>query len=344
MTGTAILDADMATVARWLREGFDWWQSELAQLVPPGLRGRLSTRAATIAQQGDDGSFTFRRNGAVVPRPASSGPLPVTLVVPASQCLTRTLTLPAMGAGDLRRLVELDSDRLLPFPPGAAVIDIEVGARDAVGGRQEVVVAALPRDRAQAAIAAATAAQLEPRALSVAAALPGQPARFDFLPLLRSDGAWSASADARVRWWGAVLLLIAVNLGALVLRDVQATNALDELVEAHGETAATARGLRQRIVADDARRAAQLRARSTAEPLDLLAQLTRAMPDSSWVQRLELADGRLRLVGYQAQREPVAAALHAVPRFARVQAAPSELAGGPASAAPFDVTVVLSAK
>jgi Tfp pilus assembly protein PilN len=116
------------------------------------------------------------------------------------------------------------------------------------------------------------------------------------------------------------------------------------LVAAHGATAATARGLRERIVQEDARRAAQLRARATTEPLAILAQLTRALPDSSWVQRLELAGGRLRLVGYQAQREPVAAKLRTIPRFARVQAAPSELAGGPASAEPFDVTVVLSGK
>ena len=37
MSGS-ILEADMTTVGRWLRDGWRWWIDELTSMVPPRIR------------------------------------------------------------------------------------------------------------------------------------------------------------------------------------------------------------------------------------------------------------------------------------------------------------------
>lgn len=332
MSTPAILDADMATVARTLRTGFDWWLEELRGLVPARARRWLAPRPGVIAHF-DGERLTLSRRGAGIPR--GRGTMAVTLALPPGAALVRDVDLPALGQGDMRRLIDLDAERLLPFAASAAVVDFEPGA--AIGdGRQRVAVAALPLRPAHAAIVAAKAADLEVRRLGI---LDNGSVRFDFLPaLLRADG--RPRAHPRRLWWGLVALAFVVNLAVFIGRDIEDLDQTAALVETHGQAAATARVLRARVIGEDSRRRTML-AKRHDDPLRVLAATSHALPDGVWVQRWSWDGAQLRLAGFKNGNTDVVATLRREPRFVAVRNAGVDIPAQSTAAQPFDVTVDL---
>lgn len=327
MSETRILDADMATVGRWLAEGFGWWRGELAGLIPERWRGRGGASAVQAAWDGH--GFALTRRGQ--PFAAPKGPLRADVTVPAARVLTRALLLPALGAGDLRRLIGLEAERLMPFPAGTALLDSRIGGRDAATGKVAVEIAALPRPTAEAALAAADTAGIEPVRLGV----PG----FDFLPQLA--GGVSAGARARRFWWGTVAALAVLNLLMLVIADVQRLRDLELRVAEHGIAATSARTLRARVIAEDQRRRGLLARRDAGDPLRPLAAATRALPAGSWAQRAAWDGTALRLTGLRGETTDVPALLRRAPEFASVRATSTDISAGTALAIPFDVTATV---
>lgn len=344
MSDRRILDADMATLGRWLREGWIWWTGELAGLLPEAWRARLAAAAPqTVAVYAGDGRFALYRRGraAGVAGPGDRRDLAAALAVPAGRALTRAVALPTMGAADLRRLVALDLDRLLPFPPGMAHVDIAIGARAPGAARTPVEVAALPASAAAEVVEAAAAAGIEPRALGLAVEPPGATPRFDFLPAIRAARGLGGSARARRNWWTLVGGLALLNLAVLIARDVQATRRLDALVAEQGQAAATARTLRQRVLAEDAARRAWLVRRAAGDPLPLIATTTRVLPDGAWLQRLGFDGTTLRLLGFAPPGVDVAALLRRAPRVATVRSTSSDVAPPAGTLRPFDLTATV---
>lgn len=340
MTGTRILDMDMAELARGLRGGWDWWLEELGGLVPPRWRARAGKTSPLFARLDGRDGFELTRRGQDVAGPRAGQSVAATVVLPASAALVREIWLPAVGAGDLRRLIALDIDRLMPFPPGTALIDSVVIARDAATQRQLVAVGALPRGVAEAAVAAAVDAGIEPRGLGIAH--PDGTSRFDFLPGL-AIGVGAAAAAARRFWWGAVIAGIVLNLAVLVARDINATGQLQTLVAEHGDAARLARTLRSRVVGEETRRAALVARHAARDPVALLADLTRLLPDGAWVQRLSRDARQLRLSGYHQDGVDVVAALKRSTLYAAARPTSPDLPPRSKAGQPYDVTVDFAA-
>lgn len=328
MSSTSILDADMTTVAAWLRDGFGWWLEELRGLVPAGLNRRFGGKPATLARF-ESGRFAFSRRGVAVAQAAG----PVALVLPETAALVRDIRLPGLGTADLKRLIAFEAERLLPFAPGAALVAHETGA--IVDGSQPVALAGLPVGVAETALAAANSAGLEVRRLGIAA---GDGLRFDFLPSL------NAVADARRQqrrlvWWGIAGVALLAFIAALIGRDVQSLAETRALVEAHGQTAATARLLRGRVIAEDSRRRQLLERRIAHNPLSVLAAATTALPDSVWVQRLAWDGKVVRLGGFKPAAVDAVALLRRSPAFTEVRNTAVEVpAANEGALQPFEIS------
>ena len=334
MTG-GILDADMTTLARQARAGWDWWRHELAELVPAAWRARLPRRAGVVATFDGVDAFALSRRGQPLTARSQRRPVAALVAIPAELCLVRETSLPIVGPRDLRQLVALSQERLMPFPAGAALIDTLVISRDAAAGRQQVAVAALPRTTADAAIAAAARAGIAPTGFGVTQ--PNGTVSFDFLSGM--DGAGASAARARRIWWAAVAVLLALNLGALVGGDISATGQLEALVAEHGQAAGLARAVRQRVVREEARRYALVDRRAVTDPLDLLADLTRLIPATAWVERLGWDGRQLRLSGYKQGATDLMAALRRSPRLGAARPTSGEVAATTSAGEPFDITV-----
>lgn len=339
-TGT-LLDMDMTSLGVAVREGWDWWTGELAALVPARLQGRerkLSGPSAAF-----DGAGELWLDGAAL-GPVAEGArrrlLPV--ILPSAAAIATRTMLPRLGTRDLARMIALESDRLLPFPPGTAIAGARALAHEAEPGHARVptMVAGMPQARAAALVEAARARGIEPLAL-LWQSPEDEGLTIDLLPALVASGAISARRDSRPFWWGLVAALFLANIGLMIWRDVAATNTFAAEVEAQAATGSAARALAGRLAREAAVRKALLAERDAHDPLSLLALTAVALPEGAWVQRYSSSAESLRITGYKAPGSDIQAALRATGRFASLQTSVSDPTAEGGGGQPFDVSATL---
>jgi general secretion pathway protein L len=341
VTLSELLNADLSTVGPWLRDGFAWWLEELAGMLPAPARRWFETRPALCAEPVTGGGYRLTRNGRVVMEPAGAAPKsrPVALRLARDEMLIREAPAPRVPDRDLRRMLELDVDRLTPFRPDQVFVDVVPREADGAGPRR-AVVAAIPRERALEAVARARAAGLDPRALGVASPDPAELA-LDFLPRMRQAGAVERPSVSRALVWGAVAVLAAANLGAAIGRDILDVRGLRRQVDAQRGAVNQALGLRRQVMDEQRRRADILLRRERGEPLRMLDAVTGAVPNGAWVERLAWDGRTVRVAGYRRESVDVAAAMRSAPLLSEVRNSGADLLNRQAAGQPFDLTAEL---
>jgi hypothetical protein len=321
----ALLDADMATIAGWLRSGFAWWVDELRGMLP----ARFAVGGAAFA-----GWFDYAGQGQMVR--AGEGAAQAVLIAP-ELCLVREIELPPLGQRDLERLVRLDADRIMPIPAERLVL----AARADPAERSRVTVAALPLDTARALLEELDAHGLQPGCIALAIAAQPGVAAVDFTSALAEAGLVAKPRSAAAGWWALVAFLFALNLGVLVWRDAQSVSQLQDLVDSQAPAVNAARAIANRISATE-RQAQELAAlRRKQDALTVLAAATMALPPGAWVQRYAWDGATLRLSGYKRAGVDVVGALRKSPRLADVRAGNSGEVAEVLTGQPFDVTAVV---
>lgn len=321
-TDNRILDADMATVGRWLGEGLGWWRDELVALLPLRLRRGRDLR----------NYFTYRGDG---PWEREGSRHARTVLVDPSLCLVRTISLPPLRHADLQRVVALDADRILPMPPADLVI---AAAADPVD-RTRVTVAGLPRRTAARMLARLAEAKVPASRIGLAdEARPGHIAA-DFTAALVNSGLLKSQRKVAARWWLAAVILFALNLGMLVWRDVQRIEQLRALVAAQAPAVAAARAISGRISDARGRSLLLLEKRRTNDALAMLGVLSATLPRQAWVQDLDWNGDTIRLTGTKGKWVDVAGAMRRSAVFSDVRRASAEARDEDAKGDPFDITM-----
>jgi hypothetical protein len=334
-------EVDLDSLLALARRGWSWWTGELAAMAPPNWRDRLSGRPSILAEPLDGGGWRFFGHG----QPAVADPFgggsrkAVGLVLAQPVVLIRELNSPRMSAQDVRRMVELDIDRLSPLPAGQIHFDIAIVGRDDEGGGQRNLVGIVRRDIAARAVGQARTDGLEPAGLGVLAADHPATARFDFLPAVLAAAGERAPGRARRHWWGAVAGLMLLNIAFLVGRDMNDVAKLRDKADAQRPVVDAALALRRRVEGEDARRRALLARGSSNEPLGMLNALTEALPSGAWVQHLEWNGKVLHIVGFKTADIDLAAALRGSGAFTNPRVVNTQPSTGATAARPFDITV-----
>ncbi len=334
----SILDADMTTLARLFKNGARWWVSELNAMLPRWAQRERKPISGLVVHYGADGQL--RLEGENIPLGSADqdkAPRTATILIPDRLSLVRTITLPAMARADLRKLVMLDLDRLMPFAPDTAYADVAPIGTVSADGKAEVAIAALPKLQIQTIYVAATEAGLAPRAIGIADSGDNS-LRFDFLPGLVADGQAGQTRSGAAFWWWLLAALFAINVAALIFRDVQSVSQLRTLVESQQPAANAARRLAQKIAGEEAIRAELLEKRKRDNPLAALAFMTRAVPPGVWIQRYSWNGATLRLSGYKQSNVDVVAVLRKTGAFDSVRASASDVAAESVTGQPFDIT------
>jgi hypothetical protein len=317
----------MTTVAGWLKDGWRWWTGELVAMVPPRLwRGPRGPVALVDAE----GGIAVTRDGRPAIVPAGTA---VVAALPADRALVRTLSLPPLGDRDLARMVDLQIDRLMPFAPGTALIDIASGP--VTNGAREVRVAALPLATAVEADAAVRAAGLVPVALRLASS-EGRVAH-DFLPALRAARGERDPRAGRRAWWRLVGLLFVLNVALLIGLDTLALRNVERLVDGHAQAADGVRRARRRVLDEEAWRQALLVRRAARDPLAVVADIGRRAPAGVSIRRLTIAPEGIRVAGVARGGADMLGALRAGGRYPQVRNAADVLAATP-EGQPFDIS------
>jgi general secretion pathway protein L len=331
-------EMDFNSLLALARQGLVWWLDELAALLPPAWRARLSSRPRVLAEQAAPGEWRFFRDGHGVAEEEADPDAPIGVLLPPSAVLTRRIRVPRMATADVRRMVGLDIDRLSPLSPDLIHFDMEVVDRDAGNGQQTVLVGIVTREDAAAALDAAERDGLNAMAMGTRADGDSPALRFDFLPAARLLSGRKAEGRARRYWWWGVLALLAVNLVVLVARDMIAVQRLRDQVDAQSPIVNTVLALRRRVGGEERRRSDMIARGQRSEPLRLLDTLTQAVPQGAWAQHLEWNGQTLRLVGFRRADVDMVAALRGSGAFTNIRTAGAEGEASATALVPFDIT------
>lgn len=267
-----------------------WWGRSLAQLLPRRLRDALELEPGRLLLQAGDHDLP-----PAIPDPRSR-PLPRWLLLPADAALVRTLRLPAAAAGRLREVTAFEIERQTPFAADAVLHDARV-LRPAGEGQLEVALVVVPRARLQPALEA-----LGPVAGTLAgvdvAGPGGEPLGVNLLPVEqrhRLRNPWSTLNRVL-----AVVAVLALGAAAAQVLDNRraAADALEAGLAARAEAGRReAAGLRQAQLLLEGQGFLE-RTRAARPPATaVLAELTRRLPDDTYLEKLSIEGDQLTLIG-----------------------------------------------
>ncbi|KFN51324.1 PilN domain-containing protein [Arenimonas composti] len=315
---------------RVARSPFPGWLAEageaLRALLPRRWRALFEDGAQRLfLQPGADGIQLFasdrqgdRHLGAVagddaadlaeIGRRLDQAGAPRWLLLPASTVLRRVLSLPAAAEPRLREVLGFEIDRQTPFAADQVCFEGRVLGRDAGGQHLQVELLVLPKNSLDAALKA-----IGPLAAGIAGvdavAADGRRLGVNLLPAGRRES--RSHPVRRLNLMLAAAAVFSIVLAGWLVLDNRARKLaeFEAAVAAANDEAREARRLRNQlqVSANAANFLANARA---ARPtmLEVLADLTRRIPDDTALDKLAVTGDRLVIVG-QSRAAPALVAL-----------------------------------
>jgi general secretion pathway protein L len=299
-----------------------WWFGELKALLPSRLTRLLSppvnelalelTARRLLLRHRDGG--TERELGAVQvegvdPEAAKLALRPliadldlrrvmVSLRLPAELALRKLVDLPAAAEENLRQVLAFEMDRLTPFPSDAVHYDVRVIDRNLENRRIRVELMVLPRAVVDPTIQLLHRLGLEPDVVALAR---GADERAPWQLPLASNGSGERRFVNRVSV--ALLALAGALLVAAVYTAFDRQRARAELlardIDMARKEAEEGRLLQERIEQLSAEGSFIVDKKRARPPVvQVLNELTRALPDDTWLYRLRLINEELQTFGY----------------------------------------------
>lgn len=353
---------------------FRWWGGEMAAFLPAGLRGRLGRggqrvtveiseqRAlfgfekgreirvlgeVTISPAGLAGQRDAGQRDAVarIVRGAGVRAAEVVLRLPRDKVLRRLVDLPAAAAENLREVLGFEMDRHTPFKAEEVYFDYRLEGSDPERKRIKVDLVVVPRAVADQAVQLATSWGLAPDRLA-AGGEPAETARpFNLLPASAVRTRTGLGGRLALALLVAAALLLAAALYLPLERQrtlLAATEA--ELAKVRKEALA-ADGLKSQIE-EMLQRGSFVVERKRGEygAIELLVELTRLLPDHTWVLKFGLRDGRLTLSGYSAKPSSLIGLLEESEMLAEVRFSSPVTMDQKIGLERFNLTATLTAK
>jgi len=323
------LDITAAADAAWR-----WWLAELRGMLPPRFlalagvrRSRITVAitqdAVTVARanRGTE-SEVLRVAAAEIGRTVAAASLKssvgerdiVVLRLPPSEALSKPIELPLGAERKLRNILRFELDRQSPLAPERVYFDHQVLRRDKAQKKLAVELRILKRDVVDHALGLCRSLGLEPVLLE----LGGDARAFDLPAIL--GGAPRSSASGRRRRLSAALAVLCCMLAASLAyvewtRERQVASAVAERLARAKAAAQETEQLRKQ--ADALGVQTELLAREKAKPLaaQVVNEITRLLPDGTWLFELEMHGAGIRIRGYSPAASQLIAVFDASPLF-----------------------------
>ena len=310
-----------------------WWRTSLASWLPPrwqALFGWARDRLL-IAPEGDGFQLRLERGGEVLdlghlpmPEAGSTGDtlapvlgqqvidLPRWLVLPAGSGLRRRMLMPAAAVDRLHDVLRFEIERQTPFDASGVVFDALVLGRRA-DGQADVELIVVPKPSFDDALEA-----LGPLADTLAgvdiAATGAAAAGVNLLPPARRV----RIADPTRAWnWAlaaVAVLALAGGLWQLLGNRRAAADALEQQVASRSDAARRV-GLQRQQLMDAVQGAAFLDRARSGRPtnVEIMDELSRRLPDNTYLEKLAIEDDRLTLIGLSAEASALVSRLEGSP-------------------------------
>ncbi|MFP3942281.1 MAG: PilN domain-containing protein [Alphaproteobacteria bacterium] len=319
-----------------------WWMAELSGLLPGGVRTWLSGKSgrAGLIPEGDRLRLIDLRGGQSRPlrdlnlaemtpaaareaieralRNAGLRDCPVVLGLPEPMVLRRRESLPAGAERRLDDILRLRLESTAPLPPGTFYWGYRI-AGPAAEGRLPVECVLVKAETVEALAARMAELGVELSGVFPAADLPGHPA-LNLMPghLRHEPPALWSPLNRRLAVLAAVLAVLV--LGLSFYRQESSLEALDAELADLRRRAASVVALRT----DARERLQSLRTvremKATAPSLmGILNEVSRLLPDGTWVSDFRLQDGEIRLTGRSESASSLIGLIERSPVFANVR-------------------------
>ena len=335
--GSSGLAAGRRALLHQAERFLSWWAGELIGLVPERWRRALAAGRSVllVEPRGDDFAVTLLRGGqrrdlgtigqggtrdaSTLMRFAkgrSHDRTAVTLRLPEDRVLRRRLAFPAGAEGALRQALRFQIGQETPFAVDQVLYDYHVVERSTDGARLTVELVLAPRDAVEAMLARCKDHGLVPGIVDVAtiAAEPSRPIN------LLSGGEEKRSKRSRSRINALLALCAAASVAAAVFLPLEQRRAASEALQLHleraradAETVSRLRDEVERLVKEDRFLAERRQGRPTV--VEILDELTRLLPDHTWLSALDLRDGQLRSAGSSTAAASLIGLIEDSPRF-----------------------------
>lgn len=308
----------LAYAASPLERLLTWWGRELLAMLPARARAWFAEEReqARFALVGPQLSVHLTRTQAGEPLRFDLGteaeaakaeiaraikaheepPLNV-LCIPVQRALRRPLSLPLAAEQNLRQVIAFEMDRQTPFRAEQVYFDFRVASRDAANKQLGVDLVALPKAVVDSDLQALSGLGLALDAVDVIDE-GGERLGFNLLPADRRATRPNLWLRINVGLGALVVALALLAMAKSVANREQALEALREATKTMRTEARTVAGLRTTLK-EAIEGANFLSERKRAQPvvIDLVLDVTRLLPNDTWLQRLSLNDDQVQLQG-----------------------------------------------
>jgi general secretion pathway protein L len=323
---TTLISRPTIAATQLIRRGVAWWLAELAQMAPPGLLRLLgySGNPTTILELGarhvtlilpdrgrpiptmlpltdyTDEDMRARVRLAMHGRRSEDA---VTVRLDRDLVFETDIELPASAEPTLQPILQHQIERLVPLRATEVCFDYRIIARAPVSNTLKVRLIIAKRATIDRALALARAAGLSPKLVIAADVDDGPGERRGRTPLvLWQPGRASAEADrhrhVRHALEIAAVMLCLTAFGIHIHRLDRIRDDLQVQVAQAKKAAASVADLgHQAGQADDVLAFLRNR-RNGIPPLQILDELTKLVPEDSWVSQLVLRGRNIELVGF----------------------------------------------
>lgn len=305
-----------------LPQFWQWWTAELLSFLPPRWREALAVehacllltrgatgldvqveRAGTCSQllQLEDEQREDWRDLLSRGLDENLRGLPQVLGLPAARLLRRSLSLPAAALENLDAVLGFELDRQTPFKPEQVYFASRVLKQDAGSKQVQVELLVVPRPVLDEAIAALGPLSDTLTGVDVLDAR-GRRVGVNLLPAERRASQPRTQPLIQAGLLLASIVLVFFGLGQIVDNRIAAVESIQAESEAQRERAREVSALRSQL--EDSAAAANFLAvqkQTQASMVLLLDELTRRLPDDTFLTRLSVSGNQVSLSGYSAQ-------------------------------------------
>ncbi len=325
----------LSPVRRNLHAFWRWWWGELITVLPARLKDALSERSLCVFLQIDQDMLivargTYADRSELFRLPVSSRGEAIldalehaatrVLLLSPGQALTSSLVLPLAAEENLREALSFEIPRRSPFTEDQVYFDYRVRHRDSRNRTMSVDLMLAPRRLVDPLLAQLSRLDLAPNVVSVDSGTPGEVLPINLLPKEQRhyrNRTLPGRMQAAMIVAAAVLVALAVA-APLVKKSLLLSELEPELAAAVAEVRDSDR------LSDQVRRLAAgmqflvEQKRSGLSVLRTIDELTRSLPDNTWIQRLDINKDRIQLQGQSSSAPLLISILEGSPLFRNV--------------------------
>jgi general secretion pathway protein L len=300
---------------------FTWWGRQLVACLPPRWRALIEERSESLLldlreneivvwRERADKEIEYGRIARNLPpeaqiaeflrlRAAIDDPsVRTVLCIPPERVLQRNLSLPAAAEENLRQVLAFEMDRQTPFKADQIYFDSRVLGRDAGGRNLQVELVLLPRAQLDQELAALPSASgLD--AVDSWQTTPGAGRRhINLLPAERRSRRRNMRLPLNLGLAALAVILLFVNMDESLTNRAAAVESMRAEVEKSNNEAKQVAALRKTL-SDSIAGANFLSDKKRNGPLTvaLLDDLSRRLPEDTYLERLQIENGEAQLQG-----------------------------------------------